>query len=886
MTHHSTSKWPIVGREATIEQVLDARAAGHPGRLIVGPPGVGRSTVLAAVADRVERLEAQQSLFRLRGNPALSTVAFGALSEATELDWKQLPIGISTAPSVTALADLLAAADARVLVVDDVHLVDPATLAVLDLLASRGEMFVVASAPTPLHNGTSEFREFVGRRELEQIELGRLSHGEVALILKRRLGGRVADAAVTATWSAAAGNALYVRELTEAALAGGSLRADVDGLWHLAEEFAGNPRIADLLAQRLRQHSPAAVELFELLAVAERLRRDDVTSAANDSYAPALDELEHAGLVVTITDGPAPVVAIAHPIDAEIVGSSLGAVRRRRLLELALQLVGPPRSDVDDVAQVSWLVELGRAPHVDTLRSVTRVAIEREEWRAVRLLADAAWHAEPSFEMARFLADALMRTGQADAAEKFAQGTMLGASDSPTACHEWLQLVGLRLYNLLWHLHRPDRARVVIDDVRARLDDVESLELLTIHEAYVLAFEGDADGSLAVLEAQLAWSDRVAPQGWSALCQALVTVGRCRDAVAVGERAVLALGATDSPALLGDRASIALAYAHALVWDGRFDLASAAFDGVLTGPRAATSPFLRALALVGRSRLEMFRGDVTAARDALAEAAAAAATAENVTVRAIAIGELAAASGQASDGGADDLLAELESFDLPHTVGHDELARGTAWLLAARLDPAAARRILRDSATSSEARAERVDALLMLVDAARLGGAAEVRADVASLAHQVTGTVPQALIHFVDALASGRVGPLVAVVDELTELGMMLLAAEAAFALAREHRRAGDGRAADVAIERAQHLAGQCRGAGTPGLLWSHGAGGTVPLTNREREVATLAAAGLTNRAIAERLGMAPRTAGNHLQSAFTKLGVTSRQDLGALLGD
>lgn len=53
-----------------------------------------------------------------------------------------------------------------------------------------------------------------------------------------------------------------------------------------------------------------------------------------------------------------------------------------------------------------------------------------------------------------------------------------------------------------------------------------------------------------------------------------------------------------------------------------------------------------------------------------------------------------------------------------------------------------------------------------------------------------------------------------------------------------------------------------------------------APLTPQEAEVADLAAAGLTNREIAERLHLSPRTVGGHLYRLFPKLGVTNRASL------
>jgi len=57
----------------------------------------------------------------------------------------------------------------------------------------------------------------------------------------------------------------------------------------------------------------------------------------------------------------------------------------------------------------------------------------------------------------------------------------------------------------------------------------------------------------------------------------------------------------------------------------------------------------------------------------------------------------------------------------------------------------------------------------------------------------------------------------------------------------------------------------------------------SVKLTKRERQVAELIAAeGLTNRAIAARLVISPRTAQGHVEHLLTKLGFTSRAQIAA----
>jgi DNA-binding CsgD family transcriptional regulator len=57
-----------------------------------------------------------------------------------------------------------------------------------------------------------------------------------------------------------------------------------------------------------------------------------------------------------------------------------------------------------------------------------------------------------------------------------------------------------------------------------------------------------------------------------------------------------------------------------------------------------------------------------------------------------------------------------------------------------------------------------------------------------------------------------------------------------------------------------------------------------VPLTDREREIAALAADGRPSREIAARLYLSVRTVDNHLGRIYDKLGVSSRAELAASL--
>jgi len=62
-----------------------------------------------------------------------------------------------------------------------------------------------------------------------------------------------------------------------------------------------------------------------------------------------------------------------------------------------------------------------------------------------------------------------------------------------------------------------------------------------------------------------------------------------------------------------------------------------------------------------------------------------------------------------------------------------------------------------------------------------------------------------------------------------------------------------------------------------PGARHPPGVGALAALSARELEVAQLVAEHLTNREIAERLVLSPKTIEHHLDHIFTKLGVSSR---------
>lgn len=208
--------------------------------------------------------------------------------------------------------------------------------------------------------------------------------------------------------------------------------------------------------------------------------------------------------------------------------------------------------------------------------------------------------------------------------------------------------------------------------------------------------------------------------------------------------------------------------------------------------------------------------------------------------------------------------------------------RGLVWAAAARGEVSTACALALDAATGYHDRGAHVLEATALHDVARLGHPEQVSGRLRTLTVQLEGRHAETFAAHAEALVRHDAGALDRVAGEFAESGALLLAAEASAEASDAHRRGGRNSSAVAAAHRCSELAAECEDARTPALRL---AGDPLPLTRREREVATLAAAGLTDRAIADRLVVSQRTVHNHLHHVYAKLGISTRRQLPAILG-
>ncbi|MGF1646841.1 MAG: hypothetical protein ACFCVF_07975 [Kineosporiaceae bacterium] len=452
----SWSAWPMPGRSALAAEI-SGLLAGPPGVgavVVVAPRGVGRSAVARQVTALRDR--AGQPTTWVVGTRYTRARPWGALRPLAPADAEEHP-----AAAVREALRQLPGPDS-VVVVDDLHLVDPASADLLAELVVDGAVRVLATWPEDA-GARDPLTAAAGSDLVAVRRLPALDAAAVSGLLRRTLDGEVSPDTATALTAAGQGNPRRVAEIVTRGLARGTLRM-VGGLWTWDGDPGRPVRAAALPAD------PVLRRVVEVVAVADGAVGPDVVAEIAAAGDPAaVERAASLGLVRTVTSGLRQAVVPADPGTTDPVLEAMGDLRRRAVaLELAARVDAyGGRRACDVLASALWQLEAtGTAPREHLLRAVDH-AQRGGDIVALEALTWAVLQGDPDPQVVARLAAALLDHG------RFAEATaLLGAvrtAADPGAAAD-LALVRARLHGDARQDH--DRALSELDEVDERIGEL------------------------------------------------------------------------------------------------------------------------------------------------------------------------------------------------------------------------------------------------------------------------------------------------------------------------------------------------------------------------------------------------------------------------------
>ncbi|MGW5652964.1 helix-turn-helix transcriptional regulator [Streptomyces humi] len=902
----------ILGRAAELarlDRLLTAVDGSGPQVLVLtGEPGAGKSTLVDRAAERGRALGL--GILRVRGSEGeaglgLSGVhqllhpllpgdglpaaqrealdrAFGPYGTEDEPGLDQLSLCVAVLGLVTAAA----AGRPLLLLVDDAQWLDLGSVDVLGFLARRLEGRPVVLLLAAREEGVPARFD----RDFPQITVGPLSRTAAGLLLDAQPDpprGR----ARAEILRQAAGNPLALIELPRALARGRS--AGGDGGTGTALPLTA--RLESLFAADLPGLPAPTRRALLLVAAAGTAQLADLTRAAPElDVVSALDPAERAGLV-RVEQGR---VLPRHPLVRSAVYQAASFQERRQAhLALAAALAEEPDrrawqlaaaatgqdAEVADALAESAERARGRGGHAAVATALERAAelTPAPDLRARRLLAAAQaamfaghpqWVGELSgrvgeiTEEPRLRAEASLLGGWAlgvTLRHEDALALLLGVAEACSRPAPGLALAALStaatsVYNTGAPYYREELRRIgglIVEDgdpagrawARAAVDPHHERALLLplLEEGRAALAREESLGNLTALGGTTWILDETE--------QAVRVLGRTMDML---RRAGSA----------GTNATVTQALALALFENGSWTAAGDAAGEAFWMATEAGADNVTVGARVLRATLSALRGDHAAARKQAAEAVHGVDLRNSLSLQVrhrYALGMAAFVAGEHADA-YERLRATFTRDFRPAPVHYHASLYHLGDLAAAAV------------------RAGRADDARAVLDAVSHDPKPDPSPRLAAVLHRATALLTdtdEAERHFRAALDDPACDawPFERALVRL-DFGEWL----------RRRRRSVEARAhLGAALECFQRLDARPWTERTTAELRAAGAPGAVPvapaageLTPQERQIAELAAQGLTNRDIAARLYLSPRTVGYHLHKIFPKLGITARAQL------
>jgi DNA-binding CsgD family transcriptional regulator len=880
----------LLDRASELEAVeeLCASPVGRTGLILKGEPGVGTTALLQAAAETAEVHGLR--VLTLAPVAADADQPFAALRELLALVGDEPGgMGDPAGPAAHVAAVIAAAVRSHptLLVVDDLRWVDDASW---DVLAGAARL--LRTAPVALlaaaHTGDTRVRD----RGLEVVPVRPLDADASAALLDRT-GAHLPAFVRSRILEAAAGNPLAIRELASVPSVSWSshcVRAPV--------ALPLTPTLVDRLGAPVRGLDALAAELLLAVAANDGEALGDAVEAAARTTGAGLDEVLDAGTRVVerrIVEVGGGAVRFRTEAQRSVVYRAASLPRRHAIhTAFAASLADRPARAAWHRAAASLRPDEALAV---ALEAGARDARSRGELRVALATMDRAVRVSTSDEarVVRLLAAAEMsfEIGRPDFVSGFVrQAAALARSPEHQEQVAWIQN--------LYDLGRPDDGRRALEHLQHAERSLEAGAVAMARTLVVHAGERarvTPSPALPAAELQAAAERMGGMERWPML----TAVAAVAAPLSQGERALAVLRSLPADAHGDPR--LARLLGHAALELGDDDLAVGFLSAAIARLRLEGRYGILPHALRERGWALLYTDGLARARADVAEASRLA----DETGQVVLAGEIRALEAivAAVDGGADQaerLVGDAERVLLgrPAAMADVHMARGVLCLSLGHYDEAYDWfALLWDDAGAAALRTRRWLAAGALAEAAVWAGRLEdvqphveaLEADAARLPSSPRLAHTAAYARAITTVDDGAEDPYLAALAVPGPRGPMATA-RLRFAYGmwlRRRRRIVDARrelraaravfdaigAGSWADRTAQEL--RAAGDGTPVVLTGPG---RDELTPQELQIAELAATGLSNREIGQRLYLSHRTVGSHLYRVFPKLGVTNRAQL------
>jgi DNA-binding CsgD family transcriptional regulator len=857
-------RWQLLDRPAEQEAIRTALGAGETcGAILVGPAGVGKTTLARTVT----------ASLRAKVNWAACTetsrsIPLGAFAQWVGPSPTRDPIAL-----IASARESILAGENTVVGVDDAHLLDQLSATLLHQIAIDRAGHIVATvrsgAPVP-DALTSLWKDGY----LQRLELQPFTKQQSIALVEAVLGGTLEGLSADVMWESSGGNPLFLRHMVEGAIDAGTL-SEVNGVWQLRGPTGVSSGLAALLEDRLDHASVDVVNALKLLALCEPLDIDTLCELAGDD---AVDTAEMQGLVRIVHDGPDVNVRFGHPLYGDVVRRRIGTASARTLRGRIVRVLRGRELNAaaSRIRMAQLCVDSDEGADPQLLVAAAKDAMFLSNLPLGERIARAAYELGGGVQEAELLSRALLWQGHP------VQANEILNKFEPDGLDE-LQLVqwGIpHLSILFWSMDDVGRAGEVLALLRKRVTH-PSLELIVAATESAIAVHQNkvAEG---IAEAERVLADPRAPKqaiDFAAFGagMAMPLAGRGGDFEPIAARCRADQKATDGMI----RVMVRYCDVHALAAIGEFDLADrrvaeyAEFSSV--------GQFLGwGIAKVMAGLVATYRGKFPDAVSSLEQALAALGAEDPLPwllPARLLLARAYAALGSPEQ--AERVLEDCQEHAGRSMALHEpQRIIAQSWLAAATRGERPAVELARAAADLAHRSGQHAVEAEALHHAARFGDRT-VATRLAGLTEHVSGRLLDLYARHAAAVADLDGAALDAVSADFEEVGLTLSAADAAAQAAVQHDHAGRRRDSSESAARALRLAAQCGGAVSPAI---RAAAQPLPVTSREREIASFIAAGLSNREIAERLTVSVRTVEGHIYRACIKLDVTDRDELGKIV--